>query len=590
LKEAFDDLERAKRAKTEIEKVEILLDGMKDRAADVVYAVNTVRSSDKFRLDFMAATDFLKQTIERVYPAKSTRSARRVASLKSKANNGNKKQTKVNGVDVSDWNREFSQDEWAKLPGGLKKKIATSPGRAQIKPPTDTGAGDGARSRNQKKSKLANWKAKISDMKSTDRVEISAGALKTLINGESYSDSEDGSAAKSDRHVLEVKSNTQGSSNGTSPRKRLKGTVRFIDKMVSGPRREVMSYKSSEPVNRDGTVAQTEIDNHADTCCLGKNFRLLTYTNHVCTVNGFLDGMEECDVPIVSAATLWTSPDGDEYILVVHQGLWFGDKLNKSLLNPNQLRFHGVSVSDDPTDDSRAFGLTTIHGEPNVHVPFYMDGTIAAFETRCPSDEEVEELPQIEITGEDSWDPTSTLFPNHQKDKVLHRRTRDDGTVIHLAQSTSRNVGTPTYVDKLSVCDEVYAMGILYDRLVNTSMSSSRHHAVSKEELSRKWAISLTTAERTLQATTQHCVRSAKAPLAKRYRPGKLLLRDVQRLKSSFYTDTFKGSTTSLIGNKYGQLFAGSKVIYVDSCKRKSDCKIRCDSCYLQHVIMYRYI
>jgi hypothetical protein len=41
---------------------------------------------------------------------------------------------------------------------------------------------------------------------------------------------------------------------------------------------------------------------------------------------------------------------GEHYILEYHQGLWFGEKLPNSLINPNQSRVYGISLCDDPFD------------------------------------------------------------------------------------------------------------------------------------------------------------------------------------------------------------------------------------------------
>jgi hypothetical protein len=48
-----------------------------------------------------------------------------------------------------------------------------------------------------------------------------------------------------------------------------------------------------------------------------------------------------------------------------------------SLVNPNQLQHYGVTVSDDPTDSTRAFGITAEDG--GVHVPFKMHSAAVYF-------------------------------------------------------------------------------------------------------------------------------------------------------------------------------------------------------------------
>ena len=52
-------------------------------------------------------------------------------------------------------------------------------------------------------------------------------------------------------------------------------------------------------------------------------------------------------MPIVSAATGYTSANGENYILILNEALWMPN-LNHSLLNPNQLRHNGLEVQDNP--------------------------------------------------------------------------------------------------------------------------------------------------------------------------------------------------------------------------------------------------
>ena len=42
--------------------------------------------------------------------------------------------------------------------------------------------------------------------------------------------------------------------------------------------------------------------------------------------------------------------------MIFGQGLWFGEKMEKALINPNQCRDFGVQVCDDRTDPNRKLG------------------------------------------------------------------------------------------------------------------------------------------------------------------------------------------------------------------------------------------
>ena len=87
-------------------------------------------------------------------------------------------------------------------------------------------------------------------------------------------------------------------------------------------------------------ISKNEVDNHANTCCAGRNFRPTFITNQVYEVLIYhKDYVSKKNVPMVSAATAWDNPKtGETIILHVHQALWFGLSLQKTLLSSNQIR------------------------------------------------------------------------------------------------------------------------------------------------------------------------------------------------------------------------------------------------------------
>ena len=95
---------------------------------------------------------------------------------------------------------------------------------------------------------------------------------------------------------------------------------RMISAVNSSPRSYVcrVSKLHSSPTLTIHT-ARCEIDNHADTCCLDKNFIPLASTNRVCDVHAFTDQVDTVNIiPVVTGATAATLPNGQTVILVVH--------------------------------------------------------------------------------------------------------------------------------------------------------------------------------------------------------------------------------------------------------------------------------
>ena len=81
----------------------------------------------------------------------------------------------------------------------------------------------------------------------------------------------------------------------------------------------------------------------------------------------------ERNIQIVSATTAYTDQtSGQTYILVINECLRFGENLSNTQLNPNQLRYSGVTVFDNPFD--REHPAISIHHEEIV-IPLLQSGT-----------------------------------------------------------------------------------------------------------------------------------------------------------------------------------------------------------------------
>ena len=170
--------------------------------------------------------------------------------------------------------------------------------------------------------------------------------------------------------------------------------------------------RSSPP----GVASTCEIDSHADTCCMGRNFVPLYFTDEVVDVTPFTDRYTALrDVPVAGGATHIQLGDGSEYILVVNQGLWFGEELEVSLLNPYQLRASGVHVWDNPCDSKHP--LSIYDPQLSLRIPLEMVGTFCSFSTRVPTPEELDSLPRVTLTANQPWDPSQASFQVHEMEE-----------------------------------------------------------------------------------------------------------------------------------------------------------------------------
>ena len=116
--------------------------------------------------------------------------------------------------------------------------------------------------------------------------------------------------------------------------------------------RRIASVAARNPEPVAGTLAWNECDTNADTCCIRQNFVVLEYTQRIADVYSYDKSIKPIEnVPIVSGATAWDDhTTGTTYILVVNEGLFYGSKLDHSLINPNQVRSYGIPFWDNPFD------------------------------------------------------------------------------------------------------------------------------------------------------------------------------------------------------------------------------------------------
>ena len=84
-----------------------------------------------------------------------------------------------------------------------------------------------------------------------------------------------------------------------------------------------------------------------------------------------------------------------------------GNKLDHTLVNPNQFRAYGVSIHDNPFD-TKPLSITT----DDVSVELYSEGTIIFGETRTPTESELGQLPRLILTSPHDWDPHNVCFPS----------------------------------------------------------------------------------------------------------------------------------------------------------------------------------
>jgi hypothetical protein len=130
----------------------------------------------------------------------------------------------------------------------------------------------------------------------------------------------------------------------------------------------------------------------------------LEYSGRVCDVFANSTEYEAVkDVPIVRGATaVQDQVTGELIIMVINEGLWYGHKLDHSLVNPNQLRFYGIKVNDNPFSQESMY---IQHIKTDIVIPLQAQGTIIYVNSRVPTDHELQTCRHIEYTSPNQWNP-----------------------------------------------------------------------------------------------------------------------------------------------------------------------------------------
>jgi hypothetical protein len=158
------------------------------------------------------------------------------------------------------------------------------------------------------------------------------------------------------------------------------------------------------------------------------------------------------DVSIVTVTTMWCNPvSGDCYILVIHEALYFGDRLKTTLLYPNQLRARGLTVQDVPSEFDPSSSYSIFLPDHNLRIPLSLNGIFSGFTSIKPTWEEYyARYPKVELTADIPWIPQSPEFAEviskkiasaqrvaYEEQRTLSSLTRQ----IACAQSLRQSMG-----------------------------------------------------------------------------------------------------------------------------------------------------
>ena len=115
-------------------------------------------------------------------------------------------------------------------------------------------------------------------------------------------------------------------------------------------------------------------------------------TGKTVSVEPFLTQYESAtDIPIGTCITAYDDEKtGQTYILQFHQALYFGDRFETSLLNPNQMRDNNVTVDECPLSLSHNNNTTHSIKVEDLTIDLHLNNVFSGFNFRVPTSEEIE--------------------------------------------------------------------------------------------------------------------------------------------------------------------------------------------------------
>ena len=308
------------------------------------------------------------------------------------------------------------------------------------------------------------------------------------------------------------------------------------------------------------------LDSWADTCCSGRHCIVESYVEgKSVTAKGFSDELSSIpNLPIANVKFAYDSPYGRTYILRVNNSIYLGDKMEHSLLCPNQCRSNGVIIDTRPichTDDEYAQTVQVPIDNGNMTIPIQHYGPMPFLPVRQPTSEEMITCEEICLTPEEDWNPYD-LPEIENSDKsyyaninMVNNDTSEKGVSYtnpeYISDETLLNQHIDVYLDEARLINDMESEESSVSR-----MATSKRDTLTPQQLSKLWKIGLKTAKRTLSATGHQCLRTT-GTLTRRFRTDKAHMR-YKRLstkKGLFYVDTLKAKVKSIRGYTVGNLY-----------------------------------
>ena len=137
--------------------------------------------------------------------------------------------------------------------------------------------------------------------------------------------------------------------------------------------------------------------------------------------------------------------------MVINEALYFFNSMDHSLINPNQITSYDISISDDPYDTNRYFGIY----HKCLFVIFSTKGSTIYFDTYVPSYLELNTCGILFYWRQKGWEPNRiSIFNNLMVGNKAFPSSSWDVKRIYLSTSTYMRMNwllSLSHIHKLSI-------------------------------------------------------------------------------------------------------------------------------------------
>jgi len=208
--------------------------------------------------------------------------------------------------------------------------------------------------------------------------------------------------------------------------------------------------------------------------------------------------------------------------------------------------------------------------EHDFKIPLSLKGVTSCFQTRTPTNFEVETCKWIVLSDDNQWDPHSDAFQENEENfSALQETAMPNRAIFSIKTSNNFKLNLDTDMAEISkALDDKYLISIA------ATNTTDRRCNIDAEKIASSWNIGLEAAKKTIRCTTQKGVRNVSHPVERRFRTrqAQLHYRQLSGRHGKFYTNTFFSSSATLNGCKMAQLYTNDlSFIKIYPMKAKSE-------------------